>query len=95
MLREIHGLSIATQKILVVSHICKPEVKERLKLHNLRIDHVTIRSELKYLIGGQNLGLQRPGFEAKPSPNAAVRGVHVVQLLQPFGSGSSPNPELV
>jgi len=70
-------------------------VKERLKLHNLRIDHVTIRPELKYLIGGQNLGFQRPGFEVKPSPNAAVRGFHAVKLLQRFGSGSIPNPDPV
>ena len=31
-------------------------MKERLKLHNLHIDHVTIRSELKYLIGAKAVG---------------------------------------
>jgi hypothetical protein len=29
------------------------EVKERLKLNNLRIDHVMIRSKLKFLIGAK------------------------------------------
>jgi hypothetical protein len=69
-------------------------VKERLKLQNLRIDHVTIRSELKYLIEAKNLGMQWPGLEVEPGPNATVRGFHVVKLLQRFGSGSNPNPEL-
>jgi len=32
------------------------EVKEGLKLHNLRTDHVTIRSELIYLIGAKAVG---------------------------------------
>jgi len=32
------------------------EVKERLKLNNLRIDHVMIRSKLKYLIGAKVFG---------------------------------------
>ena len=41
----------AILRILVGSQIWKWEVKERIKLHNLRIDHVTIRSELRYLIG--------------------------------------------
>jgi len=68
-------------------------VKERLKLHNLIIDHFTIRSELKYLIGEKNLSLQWPGVEVKPGPNATVRGFHVVKLLQRFRSGSNPNPE--
>jgi len=56
-------------------------VKERLKLHNLRIDHVTIQSELKYLIGAKNLGLQMPGFEVEPGPNAMVPIFHVVKPL--------------
>ena len=90
---EIRGFSIATQRILVVSHICKREVKQRLKLYNQHIDHVMIRSELKYLIGAKNLGLQWPGFEVEPGPNVTVEGFHVVKPLQRFGSGSNPNPE--
>jgi hypothetical protein len=32
------------------------EVKQELKLHNLRTDHVMIRSELIYLIGAKAVG---------------------------------------
>ena len=32
------------------------EVKERLKLNNLRIDHVMIQSKLEYLIGAKVVG---------------------------------------
>ena len=38
-------------RILVGSQIWKREVKERTKLHNLHIDHVTIRLELRYITG--------------------------------------------
>jgi len=34
----------------------KPGGKQRIELHNLRIDHVAIRSELKYLIGAKDVG---------------------------------------
>jgi hypothetical protein len=57
-------------------------VKERLKLHNLRIYHVTIQSELKYLNRATDLGLQRLGFEVEPGPNTTVWGFHVVKQLQ-------------
>ena len=40
----------ATQRISVRLQFWKREVKERLELHNLHTDHVTIRSELQYLI---------------------------------------------
>jgi len=43
----------ATQRLLVRSPIWTREVKERLNLYNLRIDHVTIRSHLTYLIGAK------------------------------------------
>jgi len=68
-------------------------VKERLKLHNLRIDHVTIGSELKHLVGTTLLGLQRLGFEVEPSPNAMFWVFPAVKPLQWFGSSSNPNPE--
>jgi len=42
--------------ILVQSQICQREVKERLKLHNQRTDHIVIRSELKYSIGAKVAG---------------------------------------
>jgi hypothetical protein len=40
----------ATQRLLVVSPIWNREVKERLILDNLRIDHATIQSQLIHLI---------------------------------------------
>ena len=90
---EIRGFSIATQPILVVLHIWKWKLKERLKLHNLHIHHVTIRSELKYLIGANNAALQWPGFKVEPGPSAMVRGIHMVKPLQQFGPDSNRNPE--
>jgi len=42
--------------ILVGSQIWTREVKERIKLHNLRIDHLPIQSELKYLMGARGVG---------------------------------------
>jgi hypothetical protein len=42
--------------ILVGFQVWTREVKERIKLQNLRVDHVTIRSELKYLIGAKGVG---------------------------------------
>ena len=45
-----------TQRISVGSQIWKREVKERVRLHNLRTDHVVIRSELKDLIGAKGVG---------------------------------------
>jgi len=43
----------ATQQIVVASKFWMREVKELLKLHNLRTDHVMIRSEPKNLIGAK------------------------------------------
>jgi len=51
ILGEIPGFLIATKRILVGLQIWTREVKEQLILHNLRIDHITIQSELRYLIG--------------------------------------------
>jgi len=51
--RKICRYFTATPRILVESQIRNQELKERPKLHNLRTDHVMIRSELKYLIGAK------------------------------------------
>jgi len=53
---EISPYFTAIQRILAQSQIWQREVKEGLGLHNLRTDHVTIRSELRYLIGGKVAG---------------------------------------
>jgi len=71
--REIGGFSIASQQILVVSQIGKWEVKERLQLQNLRIDHVVIRSELKYLIRAIIVKLKCRVFGGKTGSIAMVR----------------------
>ena len=81
-LSEIGGFSIATQRILVGSQISKREVNERPKLHNLRIVHVVIRSELKYLIGARNAAFWGAGFVWKP--------VETVRF--PVGTGRRTDP---
>jgi hypothetical protein len=43
------------------------EVKEQVKLDNLRLGHVTIRSELRYLIGAQVVRLKYRVFGGKPA----------------------------
>ena len=72
--------SIATQWILVRSQMWEREAKEGPKLHNLHTDHVTIRSELRYLIGAKIVDLKCRVFGENP--------------LQQSGSGSELHPEL-
>jgi hypothetical protein len=74
-----NGFSMATQRILVASQICVREGKDGLKLHNLRTDHVTIRSQLRYLIGAKIADLKCRVFGGNP--------------LQLSGSGLEPDPE--
>jgi hypothetical protein len=88
----------ATRRISVGSHIWTQEVKELVKLHNLRIHYVMIWSELKYLIGGKvawtviwkrGPGWTRPknrGFMSGPGNNPVL--VTRVGLL----GGSWPRP---
>jgi hypothetical protein len=73
--------------------MCKREVKERVKQHNLHIDHITIRSEHKCLIAVKNLILKSQHVEVEHSPNATVRVFQVVKPLQWFGCGSNHNLE--
>ena len=44
------------------------EVKELIILHNLRTDHVTVRSELTYLIGAKALGTVNLGLRSGSNP---------------------------
>ena len=53
------------QLILVVSQSWKQAVKDRIQLHNLHMDHMMIRSELRYLIG---LRLTQSGRNRKTEP---------------------------
>ena len=54
-------------------------MKERLKLHNLRIDYVVIQSELKNLIGARNVDFEERVLCGNP--------------LQLFSSGLESDPE--
>jgi len=96
---KIVRFSKATQRILVGSPTWKREVKERLILYNLQIDHVMIRSQFIYLIGAnvagtviwnRSPGTTRPknrGFMSGPGNNPAK--------TKQFGflarSGTKPN----
>jgi len=54
-LRICHQFT-STQWISVILPIWLHKVKERQKLNNLHIDHIMIRSKLKYLIGAKAVG---------------------------------------
>jgi hypothetical protein len=54
-------------------------VKELLKLHNLRIDQVVIRSELKYLLGAKLENLKSRVFVGKTAPFPTVPVFRVVR----------------
>jgi len=73
VVREISGFSIATQRILVGLQLWNREVNERLELHNLRTDHVMIRSELRYLIGTKVVMLKCWVCGGNTGPIATVR----------------------
>jgi hypothetical protein len=49
------------------------EVEALIKLNNLHIHHVMIRSELKYLIGAKVVRLKCGVFGGKTGPIATVR----------------------
>jgi len=69
-------------------------VKEGLKLHDLRIDHVMIRSELKYLIGAQVVRLKCRVFAGKTGPIPRVRVFCVVKPVATVRVLVEPDPEL-
>jgi hypothetical protein len=54
------------------------EVKERLKLDNVRNDHVIIQSELKYLIGAKLVNLKGRVFGGKNWPICICPGFRMV-----------------
>jgi len=69
------------------------EVKEGLKLDNLRTDHVMIRSELKYLIGAKIVDLKCRVFGGKTAPFPTVRVFRVVRPVATFRFRVESNPE--
>jgi len=70
------------------------EVKERLTLQNLHIDHVTILSELQYLIGAKGVKLKWLGFGGKTSPIATDPVIGVIKPVLTVWQGAEPEPEL-
>ena len=96
---RIGPIFTATQRISVGSQIWNREVKERLELHNLRIDHVTIQSKLKYLIGAKAVGTEklepRSGSNLAQNPRFYVwsRSQTATTKWGGFlaGSGTKPN----
>jgi hypothetical protein len=69
------------------------EVKEGLKLDNLRTDHVVIRSELKYLIGAKIVDLKCRVFGGKTAPFPTVRVFRVVRPVATVRFQVERNPE--
>jgi len=72
MFSENRGFSKGTQWIVVRFQIWQQEVKQQVEMHNLRTDHVMIRSELKYLIGAKVVNLKCQVFVGKTGPIATV-----------------------
>jgi hypothetical protein len=75
------------------------EVTEHLQLHNLRIHYVTIRSELKYLIGAKPVGTikykPRSGLNVHNNPwfydRSGKQPPKTEQIRILDGSGTKPN----
>jgi len=71
--RQNDRVFIPTPWQLVRLQIGEQEMKEGMKLHISRIDYVTIRSELKYLIGARNVDFWGAGFVWKPVATVRFR----------------------
>jgi len=82
ILSDISGFSIATQRILVRSHIWDREGKGRLEMHSLHTDCVMIRSEI--LNCRQSYDVEMPGFGGKTGPFPMGRGF---RLVRPVATG--------
>jgi len=79
--------------MIVGSQISKREVKERLKLNNLRTDHVVIRSELKYSIEAEMVNFNCRVFGGKTAPFPTVRVFRVVRPVATVRVRVEPDPE--
>ena len=70
------------------------EVNEWLKLHNLCIDYVVIRSELKYLMVAKNVHLKCRVFGGKTGPFPMILVFGVVRPIATVRIQVEPEPEL-
>ena len=68
-------------------------MKERVEMHNLRTDHVMIRSELKYLTGGKVVMLKYQVFGGKTGPFPMGRVFRVVRPVATVRFQVEPEPE--
>jgi len=68
-------------------------MKERRELHTLRTDHVMIRSELKYSIGGKDAMLKCQVFGGKTGPFPMGRVFRVVRPVATVRFRVEPDPE--
>jgi hypothetical protein len=80
--------------MLVGSHIQDREVKAQVALHNLRTDHVMIRSELKYLMGGKVGMLKCRVFGGKTGPFPVGRDLRLVRPVAAVKFRVELEPEL-
>jgi hypothetical protein len=83
---EISPNFTAIQRILFQLQIWLREVKEQLKLHNLRNDHILILSELNYIIGakfGGSLAEPWNGPVALVQPGNKTTGLYPLQVTNP------------
>jgi len=91
----------ATQPISIRSQIGQKKVKQHAKVHLLRIYHIVIQSELKYLIGAQVMCLRKWGSAVgKTCPNNCrfMSGPgNNLALVTRFGllGGSWPRPGIL
>ena len=79
-------------RLLVGSQIQIWEVKEGLKLDNLRTNHVMTRSEIKYYIGAKIVELKCRVFGGKTAPFPTVRVIRVVRPGETVRFQVQPNP---
>jgi hypothetical protein len=68
-------------------------VKERLIIHNIFTDHVTIRSELRYLIRAKVVRFRCRVFCSKTGPITTVQVFMWLNPLQRSGPGLDPDSE--
>jgi hypothetical protein len=68
------------------------EVKEKVKLDTLHLEHVTIQSELRYLIGAQVVRLKCQVVGGKPAQWQRSRFLGWYNELPRSGSGYEPDP---
>jgi hypothetical protein len=68
-------------------------VKEQVQLHNLHTDHIMIRSELNYVIGGKVVMLKCRILGGKTGPFPVARVFRVVRPIATVQIQVEPDPQ--